>query len=73
MWRALRAESADHAGKLAERIARLEEERLYSRPGWRVAERHATLMNGNTPNDIPPRRSWFTLFQEWLMHPLIRV
>ena len=42
------------------RIARLDEERLYSRPGWRVPIRKARTESF----------SWSLSLKEWLMYPL---
>jgi hypothetical protein len=48
---------------LSARIRRLEEERLYSRPGWRVPVR--TVRIARSP------WNWRLSLKEWLMYPLI--
>jgi hypothetical protein len=71
MFRALRASSVSDVERLCARIHRLEEERAYSRPGWRVAVRRATTV-------LAPIRRPLTLWErfvlgahQWLTHPLI--
>ena len=46
---------------LSSRIRRLEQERLYCRPGWRVPIRRVRVAG---------RPSLRLLLKEWLMHPL---
>jgi hypothetical protein len=47
------------------RIRRLEEERLYCRPGWRVPVRTVRLAGF--------RWNWRLFLKEWLMYPLVSV